>query len=171
MTALLEQAVAKMKQLSEAEKDAVAERLLQTIAEVRREHTEAPREPRPQFGSAKGLGYIDSRLRRASGRLQGIYVMRLLLDTHIFLWFIFGDPALSADARALIEDTRNVKLLSVVSVWEIAIKSSIGKLSLQQPFSQFVSEQVQRNGLILLPLELNSHCHCCRTAVPSSGSV
>ena len=58
MTALLEQAVAEARQLSEAEQDAVAQRLLQTLAEVRREYADAAHEPRPQFGSAKGLGYM-----------------------------------------------------------------------------------------------------------------
>ena len=79
--------------------------------------------------------------------------MRLLLDTHIFLWFIFGNPSLCANARALIEDTHNVKLLSVVSAWEIAIKNSIGKLPLTQPFGQFLPEQMQRNTIALLPVE------------------
>ena len=80
--------------------------------------------------------------------------MRLLLDTHIFLWFVFDEPALSATVRALIEDAETVALLSVASIWEIAIKNSIGKLPLKQPFSQFVSEQVQQNDIVLLPVDL-----------------
>jgi len=56
--------------------------------------------------------------------------MKLLLDTHTFLCFIIGDSRLSADARALIEDQANEKFLSVASLWEIAIKVSIGKLGL-----------------------------------------
>lgn len=56
--------------------------------------------------------------------------MKLLLDTHVFLWFIMGSALLSADTRALIEDEKNRKFISVASLWEIAIKSSIGKLSL-----------------------------------------
>jgi len=55
--------------------------------------------------------------------------MKLLLDTHIFLWFIVGSPHLTAEDRALIEDERNRKFISVASLWEIAIKSSIGKLT------------------------------------------
>ena len=80
--------------------------------------------------------------------------MRLLLDTHIFLWFVFDDPALSAAAKALIEDPNTVAFLSVASVWEIAIKNSVGKLPLKQSFSQFVSEQVRRNDITLLPVAL-----------------
>ena len=54
--------------------------------------------------------------------------MKLLLDTHTFLWFIMGNSRLSADARVLIEDQANEKFLSAASLWEIAIKVSTGKL-------------------------------------------
>jgi PIN domain nuclease of toxin-antitoxin system len=60
--------------------------------------------------------------------------MNLLLDTHTFLWFIMGNPDLSGKARAAIEDLANEKYVSVASVWEIAIKVSVGKLSLSAPF-------------------------------------
>jgi PIN domain nuclease of toxin-antitoxin system len=80
--------------------------------------------------------------------------MRLLLDTHVFLWFIMGSPLLSAEARALIEDERNRKFISVASLWEIAIKSSIGKLSLSAPFDQLIPQQLSSNGFELLPIEL-----------------
>lgn len=51
--------------------------------------------------------------------------MKLLLDTHAFLWFFIGDTSLSATARALIEEESNEKFFSVASLWEIAIKVSI----------------------------------------------
>jgi PIN domain nuclease of toxin-antitoxin system len=54
--------------------------------------------------------------------------MRLLLDTHAFLWFIQGSQNLSETARNLIEDQGNQKLMSIASLWEISIKVSIGKL-------------------------------------------
>jgi PIN domain nuclease of toxin-antitoxin system len=54
----------------------------------------------------------------------------LLLDTHVVLWFFWDDPLLSGTAKALIEDADNRKLVSVASCWEIAIKSSLGKLRL-----------------------------------------
>ena len=56
--------------------------------------------------------------------------MRILLDTHIFLWFISGDSQLSIDARDLIRDSDNEVYLSVVSVWESIIKYQLGKLPL-----------------------------------------
>ncbi|MEE8586150.1 MAG: type II toxin-antitoxin system VapC family toxin, partial [Acidobacteriota bacterium] len=60
--------------------------------------------------------------------------MRLLLDTHAFLWFILGSRKLTARARSLIEDPRNEKFISLASIWEMAIKSSLGKLDLARPF-------------------------------------
>ena len=48
--------------------------------------------------------------------------MRLLLDTHTLIWFLINSPRLSIMVRGLIEDENNEKLLSIVSVWEIAIK-------------------------------------------------
>jgi len=80
--------------------------------------------------------------------------MKLLLDTHAFLWFIMGNPNLSANARALIEDLANEKFLSVASVWEIAIKVSIGKLALSAQFNTLIPQQLSVNGFELLNLEV-----------------
>ena len=80
--------------------------------------------------------------------------MRLLLDTHTFLWFIGGDDKLSDVARKLIKDTRNQPLLSIASVWEMAIKLSIGKLSLSQPFASLIPQQMRLNGIDLLSIEV-----------------
>lgn len=76
--------------------------------------------------------------------------MRLLLDTHTFLWFIMGSPNLSANVRSLIEDETNERFFSIASVWEIAIKISIGKLALSVPFEELFPEQLTRNGIELL---------------------
>jgi PIN domain nuclease of toxin-antitoxin system len=59
--------------------------------------------------------------------------MKLLLDTHSFLWFIGGDERLSSTAQTLIEDVNNDVFLSVASLWEMAIKISLGRLQLAQP--------------------------------------
>ena len=79
--------------------------------------------------------------------------MRLLLDTHTFLWFIAADPALSLPARRLLEDSRHTRLVSVVSLWEIAIKSSIGKLELKRTIPDLVAHDVVGNGFDLLPID------------------
>jgi PIN domain nuclease of toxin-antitoxin system len=76
--------------------------------------------------------------------------MKLLLDTQAFLWFIMGSSNLSAHARALIEDVANEKFLSVASLWEIAIKLSIGKLALSAPFDVLIPQQLSLNGIELL---------------------
>jgi PIN domain nuclease of toxin-antitoxin system len=80
--------------------------------------------------------------------------MRLLLDTHTFIWFIMGSPNLSAHARALIEDVANDKFLSVAGLWEIAIKLSIGKLTLSAPFDVLIPQQLSLNGFELLNIEI-----------------
>lgn len=80
--------------------------------------------------------------------------MKLLLDTHTFLWFIMGNPKLSANARTFIEDQANEKFLSVASLWEIAIKVSIGKLALSAPFDTLIPQQLSVNGFELLRLEI-----------------
>jgi PIN domain nuclease of toxin-antitoxin system len=81
--------------------------------------------------------------------------MRGLLDTHTFLWFIAGDPKLSAVARAFIEDEANAKILSIASPWEIAIKVSRHKLPLAEPFHVLIPREIAGNGFDLLPITLD----------------
>ena len=80
--------------------------------------------------------------------------MNLLLDTHAFLWFIAGDNRLSQTARSLIENSENQVFLSQVSLWEIAIKISLGKLTLLQPFERLIAEQLRENQIQLLDIRL-----------------
>src|SRR5215210_5262243 len=79
--------------------------------------------------------------------------MRLLLDTHTFLWFIDDNPRLSARAKALLESDADL-LLSVVSLWEISIKVSIGKVALAQPYDIFMPQQLTANAIEILPISL-----------------
>lgn len=67
--------------------------------------------------------------------------MRLLLDTHVLLWWLGDDPALGEIARAVIADPANLILLSAASVWEIRIKQAIGKLDLPADFAEVLAEQ------------------------------
>ena len=80
--------------------------------------------------------------------------MNLLLDTHAFLWFIASDPRLSTRAQSLIQDPGNRRLFSMAGLWEIAIKVSLGKLTLAQPFDQFIPRQLQLNQIEVLAIEL-----------------
>ena len=77
--------------------------------------------------------------------------MRLLLDTHSFLWFIEDNPRLSAKAKNLLESETEL-LISAASLWEIAIKISMGKLSLTQPFELFIPNQLATNAIEVLPI-------------------
>lgn len=78
--------------------------------------------------------------------------MRLLLDTHAFVWFVGGSSELSARARRRIEDVGNERLLSIASVWELAIKASLGKIMLAVPLGELVQEGAVENEISLLPI-------------------
>jgi PIN domain nuclease of toxin-antitoxin system len=79
--------------------------------------------------------------------------LRILLDTHAFLWFLSGDPKLSGHGRQLIEDPGNERLLSVASLWEIAIKISLGKLAVTGTFEEVFPPQIETNAIQILPIE------------------
>ena len=79
--------------------------------------------------------------------------MKLLLDTHSFLWFIEDNPRLSTKAKTLLESDTDL-LISAASLWEIAIKMSIGKLSLTEPFELFIPNQLVSNAIEVLPIAL-----------------
>ncbi len=84
--------------------------------------------------------------------------MRLLADTHAFLWFVAGDRQLSTKARRALEDTDNQWWLSAASVWEMAIKSSLGRLTLPAPVDQYIAAKVQQ-GLRLLSIDWPHAAH------------
>lgn len=79
--------------------------------------------------------------------------MMLLIDTHIFLWFISADPRLPAAALAAIRDSQAPCFLSVASVWEATIKSSLGKLPLPGPAEVYLPRERERHGIASLPVE------------------
>jgi PIN domain nuclease of toxin-antitoxin system len=77
--------------------------------------------------------------------------MHLLLDTHAFIWFFNGDDDLGSTARNLIEDPANTCWLSIASLWEISIKTSIGKLTLQGQLAE-VEGFMEVGAIRLLPI-------------------
>ena len=85
--------------------------------------------------------------------------MNVLIDTHVFLWFIFDDPQLSVRARDVIEDENNDVYLSVASVWEMAIKAGMGRLPLIEPVEAFIPQQLLRTNIQLLPISLVHALH------------
>ena len=80
--------------------------------------------------------------------------MRLLFDTHAFLWWLSGDEALSAAARTAIADESNDILVSVASIWEIATKHRIGKLPRFGAVVVDLGRSVADQGFVGLPIDL-----------------
>lgn len=80
--------------------------------------------------------------------------MKLLLDTHAFLWLVAGDRRLSPTARRALAAPRVEPLLSLASVWELAIKSSLGRLTLPEPLDTYLAKKLATN-LRLLSVDLS----------------
>ena len=88
--------------------------------------------------------------------------MRLLIDTHGFLFYVSGDPQLTRRARTAIEDRTNDRFFSMASVWETAIKDSLGKLNLMRPFTEIFPHWLTANGIQILDIHLD-HLVALRT--------
>jgi PIN domain nuclease of toxin-antitoxin system len=82
--------------------------------------------------------------------------MKILLDTHIFLWFISGDRQLSTDVRDAICDLDNKVYLSVVSIWECIVKYQLGKLPLPESPEIYLPKQRDRHQIANLDLDEGS---------------
>ncbi len=82
--------------------------------------------------------------------------MRILLDTHIFLWFISGDTQLSTDVRDLIREPDNEVYLSAVSVWETIVKYQLGKLPLPEHPGTYLPKQRDLHQIVSLSLDESS---------------
>jgi len=85
--------------------------------------------------------------------------MRLLLDTHVFLWYITADPKLPAAFLAAGQDPTNEVYLSVASVWEAVIKHNLGKLPLSAPPADFLPRQRDAHGIASLPIDEGAMSH------------
>lgn len=77
--------------------------------------------------------------------------MDLLLDTHTFIWFISGDSSLPQKAVDAIKNVENKCFISIASLWEIAIKSSLKKLELKSGFNRII-DQLAENDIEILPI-------------------
>lgn len=86
--------------------------------------------------------------------------MRVLVDTHVFLWWVEGNRVLPTMARAALADPANECLISIASAWELAIKAGLGKLKLSMPVRRFVVENVAANGFRMLDIGI---AHVART--------
>ena len=81
--------------------------------------------------------------------------MRILLDTHTFLWWVADDPKLSVNAKAIIANSDNDVYFSVVSAWEIIIKVGTGKLTLSEPPETYIPSRVASNHFEILPVQMS----------------
>ncbi|HET7433985.1 MAG TPA: type II toxin-antitoxin system VapC family toxin [Thermoanaerobaculia bacterium] len=88
--------------------------------------------------------------------------MRLLLDTHAFLWYITGDPRLSPAFAVAIQDEANEVFLSVVSVWEALAKHQLGKLPLPTPADTYLKSRREQHNIGSLPFDEPSLSHLLR---------
>lgn len=87
--------------------------------------------------------------------------MRLLLDTHAFLWWVGADRRLSRKARSAVGAGRNECFVSLATAWEIAIKASLGSLRVDASLERFLPDQIAANGFQPLPIDLR---HTARVA-------
>jgi len=88
--------------------------------------------------------------------------MKLLLDTHTFLWWITDSPELSLRVRDVMRNPDNELFLSVASAWEIAIKVNLGRLHLPDRPDRFIPDQLTRNGIESFPIEMSHALHVSR---------
>lgn len=88
--------------------------------------------------------------------------MKLLLDTCTFLWLSEDSPKLSDKARSLFRDPDNEAYLSTASVWELAVKSSVGRLALKTPVERFVPFCRRAHGIDLLPVSEDAALHVAK---------
>ena len=81
--------------------------------------------------------------------------MRVLLDTHAFLWWLDGDRRLPRNERALIADEANIVLVSAASAWEIATKARLGKLGGAAEVAADIGGAVASQGFVVLPVTIS----------------
>lgn len=80
--------------------------------------------------------------------------MKFLADTHAFIWFVTDSPQLSPPAKRLFESPDSERFLSIASIWEIAIKTNLGKISFDEPLEKFLPQQIALNYIRLLDISL-----------------
>ena len=85
--------------------------------------------------------------------------MRILLDTHTFLWWTNNSPQLSKNAREIIANPESELFLSAASGWEIAIKMQLGKLRVADDLERFIAEQLSLNQIVTLPITMHHALH------------
>lgn len=80
--------------------------------------------------------------------------MKVLIDTHVFIWWTSNPQKLSPYVYNLLLDVNTEAILSIASIWEMQIKLSLGKLTLASALPELVEDEVKRNQIELLPINL-----------------
>ena len=80
--------------------------------------------------------------------------MRVLIDSHVLIWYVDQDNLLSPASHAAISDPTNDLLLSAGSIWEIGIKVGLGKIILTQPFKPWINQAISDLDVTVLPLSV-----------------
>ena len=80
--------------------------------------------------------------------------MKVLLDTHVFIWWDGNPTRLSPQVLALCQNRDNTLMLSITSIWEMQIKLQLGKLTITMPLAELIESQQQTNHLEILPITL-----------------
>jgi len=83
--------------------------------------------------------------------------MKIIVDTHAFLWLLTDDERLSKTAKKIFLDPENILFISAASLWEICIKTSLGKLSLKSGWLKIIQDEMRINAIQWLPIEM-LHC-------------
>lgn len=78
--------------------------------------------------------------------------MKYLLDAHTLLWFVAGAATLPSSVRGLIEDPLNQRFVSIATLWEIAIKVNLGKLTMAVTFEELAPQYLFENDMTILPI-------------------
>jgi PIN domain nuclease of toxin-antitoxin system len=81
--------------------------------------------------------------------------MKFIADTHAFIWFVTDSPLLSPKAKGLFESSESVRLLSMASLWELAIKANLGKLTFAKPLGEFIPQQLVLNYIHVLDISMS----------------
>ena len=97
--------------------------------------------------------------------------MRILLDTHIFLWYISSDPKLPANIRNRISDPENDVFLSVVSIWEAIVKHQLGKLPLPHSAAIYLPQQRERHMIASLEFRSAKRHEVRHNTITASRSI
>ena len=81
--------------------------------------------------------------------------MKILIDTHIFLWAIMGDPRLSGSRQKIFLDESNQLYLSIGSIWEMVIKINLGKITMPLPAIGYIMKQMEKNHIFPLAIHVS----------------